>query len=42
MILTVRASTEADLPAITAIARELCAFLWELHVKVLPAHPVTR
>ena len=28
--------------AITAIARELCAFLWELHVKVLPAHPVTR
>jgi transposase len=28
--------------AITAIARELCAFLWELHVKVLPAHPIAR
>lgn len=27
--------------AATAIARELCAFLWELQVKVLPAKPVT-
>ena len=24
----------------TAIARELCAFIWELYVKVLPNHPI--
>jgi transposase len=24
----------------TAIARELCAFIWELYVKVLPHHPI--
>lgn len=25
-----------------AIARELCSFLWELHVKILPANPIIR
>ncbi len=25
-----------------AIARELCAFLWELHVRILPANPIVR